>query len=61
MEVGVDGSLAMEVVVEWKFGNGSGYRMEVGIEWKFGNRSTYNGSVQWMTLPSHRTYSSSIV
>ena len=30
--------------------------MEVVVEWKFGNGSTYNGSVQWMTLPSHRMY-----
>ena len=27
--------------------------MEVGVKWKFG---MYNGSVQWMTLPSHRTF-----
>ena len=41
----------MEVVVELKFGNGSGC-----IEWNFDKGSMYNGSVQWMTLPSHRTY-----
>ena len=29
--------------------------MEVGVKWKFGNGNMYNGSVQWMTLPSHRT------
>ena len=30
--------------------------MEVGVKWKFGNGNMYNGSVQWMTLPSHRRY-----
>ena len=29
--------------------------MEGGVEWKFGNGNLmYNGSVQWMTHPSHR-------
>ena len=41
----------MEVGVELKFSNGSGC-----IEWNFDKGSMYNGSVQWMTLPSHRTY-----
>ena len=30
--------------------------MEVGVKWKFGNGNMYNGSVQWMTLPSHRIH-----
>ena len=30
--------------------------MEVVVEWNFDNGSTYNVSMEWMTLPSHRTY-----
>ena len=41
----------MEVRVEWKYGNGSACRMEVR-QWKY---VKHDRSMQWMTLPSHRT------